>query len=54
MCFCLYEEESHHIGEDITSGRLAEVAVKGVDYVGHHHMETVQNKRKFSFWKMEF
>lgn len=52
MCFylCADEKELHYIGEDYSFGRLADVAVKGVDCARHYHMETVQNKRKILFW----
>lgn len=46
MCFWLYDEELHNVEEDVILGRLAKGAVKGVDYVGHYHLETVQSKRE--------
>lgn len=41
----MHDEVMPHVGEDIILGRLATRAVKGVVYVAHHHLVTVQNKR---------
>lgn len=51
MCFWLYEEELHHIAEEIIWGRLTEVAVKEIDCVRHYHMEIVKKKSTSSFWE---